>query len=93
LLQRITRRAQVVLPAAGDGGNTASWLERLRAALPEAQRSHLLEVLEKEQALLLFVDSAAWAGRIRLSLPELGELAGGRELQVRLATRGRSSGQ
>lgn len=93
LLQRITRRAQVVLPTAGAGSGAACWLERLRAALPLDQQPHLVEVLEKEQALVLFVDSAAWAGRIRLSLPELEELAGGRELQVRLAARGRGAGQ
>ncbi|MDQ2640934.1 MAG: hypothetical protein M3Y79_10210 [Pseudomonadota bacterium] len=93
MLQRITRRAQVVLPTVGGGAETPSWLERLRAALPAAQRPHLMEVLEKEQALVLFVDSAAWAGRIRLSLPELAQLAGKRELQVRLAVRGRSAGQ
>ncbi len=88
LLQRITRRAQVVLPGAETLRGTPSWLERLRAALPASQRPHLVEVLEKEQALVLFVDSAAWAGRIRLSLPELEELAPGRRLQVRLAARG-----
>lgn len=93
MLQRISRRAQVVLPGAAAGPGTPSWLERLRAALPEAQRAHLVEVLEREQGLVLFVDSATWAGRIRLSLPELGEVAGDRPLQVRLATRARSAGQ
>lgn len=90
LLQRISRRARVVLPAGETRAGTLSWLERLRAVLPATQRPHLLEVLEKEQALVLFVDSAVWAGRIRLSLPELGEVAAGRQLQVRLAARGRA---
>jgi hypothetical protein len=31
-----------------------------------------------------------WAGRIRLSLPELGAVADGRALQVRLAARGQA---
>lgn len=90
LLQRISREARVVLPGGDPGAGTPSWLERLRAALPDVQRPHLLEVLEKEQSLVLFVDSAVWAGRIRLSLPELGAVADGRALQVRLAARGQA---
>lgn len=87
LLQRITRRAQVLLPAVSGAVAGGSWLERLREGLPEEQRRHLVDVLEKEQGLLLFVDSAAWAGRIRLSLPDLAGLSAGRRLDVRLAPR------
>jgi hypothetical protein len=85
LLQRITRRAQVVLPGLGPPeGDPGAWLARLRERLPEEQRGHLKEVLEKAGELVLFADSAAWAGRIRLSLPGLAEAAAGRRISVRL---------
>jgi len=89
LLQRISRRAQVVLPGGGGAGGAPSWLSRLQAALPAEQRPHLVEVLEKEGALLLFVDTAAWAARVRLSLPDLAAAMEGRQLEVRLATQKR----
>lgn len=86
LLQRITRRAQVVLPGVGDPGAAGpeAWLPRLRAGLPEELRPHLIAVLEKADGLVLFAGSAAWAGRLRLALPDLGPLAGNRRLTVRL---------
>lgn len=83
LLQRITRRGQVVLPAAG--GTVTGWLERLRALLPAEQQAHLKDVIEKPGELILLVDSATWAGRIRLSLPELTGIAADRRLTIRLS--------
>lgn len=86
LLQRITKRAQVVLPGAGpaaaSGGET--WLARLQAALPAELRPHLLGVLEKADGLVLFAGSATWASRLKLALPDLAEAAGQRALTVRL---------
>jgi hypothetical protein len=88
LLQRITRRAQVVLPGARDGASEPlSWLARLRQRLPQEQQAHLTDVIEKAGELVLFADSAAWAGRIRLSLPELAEVTAGRRITVRLMPR------
>jgi hypothetical protein len=83
LLQRITKRAQVVLPTPGDGAPDP-WLQKLRAALPEELRPHLLSVLEKPDELVLFAGSAAWASRLKLVLPELAGAAGQRRLTVRL---------
>ncbi|HUG72680.1 MAG TPA: hypothetical protein VMK82_04580 [Steroidobacteraceae bacterium] len=85
LLQRMTRRAQVVLPGSRQAqGEPVSWLSRLRERLPEEQQAHVTEVLEKAGELVLFADSAAWAGRIRLSLPALAEVSAGRRITVRL---------
>jgi hypothetical protein len=85
LLQRITRRAQVVLPGTPEaGGEPRSWLSRLREGLPEEQQPHVVGVLEKAGELVLFADSAAWAGRIRLSLPQLAGMSAGRRITVRL---------
>lgn len=92
LLQRITRRAQVVLPGSDlPQGDPGTWLRRLRERLPEEQRVHLKEVLEKAGELVLFADSAAWAGRIRLSLPALVDAAAGRRMTVRLMPQRRES--
>lgn len=76
-------------PRAGGAGET--WLQRLRTALPEELRPHLLDVLEKTDGLVLFAGSAAWAGRLKLALPELAEAAGNRRLTVRLEARGRAT--
>lgn len=78
-------------PQAGSGGTQRplGWLERLQGQLPPGQRTHLVEVIEKDGELVLFVDSAAWAGRIRLALPELAPVADGRRLTVRLKAMGR----
>jgi len=41
--------------------------------------------MEKPGELVLFVDSATWAGRIRFALPELEPLVAGRRMTVRLS--------
>jgi hypothetical protein len=84
LLQRITRNAQVVLPGGSGAASAGDWGARLRPLLPERERPHLLSVLEKTGELVLMVDSAAWAGRIRLALPELVGATGDRKLTVRI---------
>ncbi len=92
VLQRISARARVVLP-----GQTVAampppaWLERLRAALPEELRPHLVGVLEKSDGLVLFAASAAWAGRLKLELPDLAGAAENRPLKVRLAPQQRAA--
>jgi hypothetical protein len=75
-----------VSPDARVATGALPWLVRLRGRLPEEQRAHLMDVLEKEAALVLFVDSAAWAARIRLSLRELA-LEAGRPVELRLFVR------
>lgn len=86
LLQRITKRANVMLPVPGGPAGAAPepWLQRLRAALPEELRPHLTGVLEKSGELVLFAGSATWASRLKLVLPELAPAAGGRRLVVKL---------
>lgn len=76
LLQRVSQQA----------GAARSATEDLRLALPESLRPHLTNVLEKPGELVLFTDSAVWAGRLRLAAAEL-ELAGGRQLTIRVVPR------
>lgn len=84
LLQRIRKRAGLEAASEAPGG-LLPWVSRLRACLPVEQREHLVDVIARDGALVLLVDSAAWAGRIRLSLPELAAQAAGRALSVKLA--------
>lgn len=86
LLQRINLAAggrlaapQVAPPAA---------LEQLRQLLPEELRPHLREVLQKPGELVLFTDSAVWAGRLKLAASALAGFAAGRRQVVKLMPRG-----
>jgi hypothetical protein len=85
LLQRIRRGAgdlqapTVAAPAT---------LDRLRLLLPEELRQHLIEVLEKPGELVLFTDSAVWAGRLKLAAAAFAGFAAGRRQVVRLLPRG-----
>jgi hypothetical protein len=93
LLQRIMKRVQGAtsgtakgLPGEAEGlRSEPGLLGRLREALPQALQAHLLDVMEKPGEVVLFVDTATWAGRIRFALPELEPLAAGRRLTVRLS--------
>lgn len=60
------------------------WLEKLRKGLPEPLGGHLQGVLERPGELVLFAESAAWAGRLRLALPQLAAASEGRRLTIRL---------
>ncbi len=87
LLQRISRKAGGTLPSLGEAAASVSLIERLRAQLPEEQRPHLIEVLEKPGELVLFSGSAVWAGRLKLAATELAGLAAGRKQVVRVMPR------
>jgi hypothetical protein len=88
LLQRISRKIGGAPPTAGAApqavrpGQTP--LERLRKLLPPELQPHLVEVLEKSGELVLFADSAVWAGRLKLAAPQLAAIAAGRRQVVRV---------
>jgi hypothetical protein len=86
LLQRINRSGAGALPAPQMAAPAA--LEQLRQQLPEEVRPHLREVLEKPGELVLFTDSAVWAGRLKLAGPALAGIAAGRRQVVKLMPRG-----
>jgi hypothetical protein len=85
LLQRINRAASGSLPAPQMAPPAA--LEQLRQLLPEELRPHLREVLEKPGELVLFTDSAVWAGRLKLAASALAGVAAGRRQVVRIMPR------
>jgi hypothetical protein len=82
LLQRISRKMGAPPLQAGQ-----PLLERLRELLPAELRPHLLEILEKSGELVLFTDSAVWAGRLKLAAPALTAIAAGRRQVVRIMAR------
>lgn len=64
-------------------------LAAVRRFLPEAMRPHCLAcVLDDRGLLTLYVDTAAWASRLRFQqmalLPALGEIAAVRRIQARV---------
>jgi hypothetical protein len=46
-------------------------IERLRAVLPEELRSHIFQAHLRTGELVVFTESAAWAGRLRVAIAEL----------------------
>ena len=74
LLQSINRKAGIESPQKQTLANELPLAERLRAALPEPLRARLLEVRLRERELVVFAESAAWAGRLKMALAELPAL-------------------
>lgn len=60
----------------------------LRAGLPEALRTHVVQVVDKGEELVILTDSAAWAARLKLALAGDPDLASGRRTSVKVAPRG-----
>ncbi len=56
----------------GTTGESATWLDWMRAQLPAELAAHLVEVLPKstgaERELLVFADSPTWCARLRYAL-------------------------
>jgi hypothetical protein len=84
LLRRISQKSGGVVPPPGAARASISLIGKLQALLPEELRPHLIEVLEKPGELVLFTDSAVWAGRLKLAAPVLAETAAGRRQVVRV---------
>jgi hypothetical protein len=87
VLRRISQKSGVAMPSPGTAAAAISLIERLRILLPEELRTHLIEVLEKPGELVLFTDSAVWAGRLKLAVNDLAAIAAGRRQVVRVMPR------
>ena len=93
LLRRISQKsgggARVVVagPASTKGDRDTLLIDQLRAQLPRELQPHLAGCLEKPGELVLFVESAAWATRLKLYVAELPALAAGRRCTVRVMPR------
>jgi hypothetical protein len=64
--------------------DAAARLEHLRRQLPAEIGSHLVDAIHKEDELVCFVDSAAWAGRVKLAAADVPDFTGGRRLTLRI---------
>jgi hypothetical protein len=47
------------------------WREWLKKRLPEGLEAHITGVVEREQSLTVFAESAAWSARLRFAIAEL----------------------
>lgn len=84
LLQRMGARAPVAI-ASGEQRNVA--IERLCAGLPAAVRAHIVGGVEKADELVVLVDSAAWAARLKLLLADAPPAGESRRVTVRIMPR------
>jgi hypothetical protein len=84
VLQRISVRSGVV--ATTIGADSVA-IERLCGELPADLRAHVVGSVEKTDELVLLVESAAWAGRLKLALADLPPRADPRRLTVRVMPR------
>lgn len=95
LLQRITRKSGISQGEVTKGGH-GSLQERLCKSLPTELRSHIFEVILRPGEMVVFTESGAWAGRLRVALAELRqgtpqavpELVTHPRLTLRVAPRG-----
>jgi hypothetical protein len=71
VLQRITRKSGISVPAQAPPGGPKALLERLRGSLPVELRAHLQQVLLRSGELVVFTESAVWAGQLRVAVAEL----------------------
>jgi hypothetical protein len=74
VLRRVAHNSGIALPQGAAGLDEL--LVRLRAVLPEELRSHIFQAHLRAGELVVFTESAAWAGRLRVAIAELrhGEL-------------------
>jgi hypothetical protein len=71
--------------ATGEARNVA--IERLCAGLPAGLRTHIVGGIEKADELVILVDSAAWAARLKLLLADAPPGEETRRLTVRVMPR------
>jgi hypothetical protein len=71
LLQSITRKAGIESHQKQALASELPLADRLRSALPESLGVRLLEVRLREKELVVFAESASWAGRLKMALAEL----------------------
>lgn len=83
-LGRVLRRARAI----------ESLTERVRAALPDPAAAHVVSVSPAETRLVVTVDGAAWAARLRFLHEDILRAAGedGKDLAVAVRVRGPAGG-
>jgi hypothetical protein len=71
-VKEVLRRASPTLARVCDqAGRQSYWRHWFTQQLPKELTSHLTGVVERENTLVIFTDSAAWSARLRYCLQEL----------------------
>ena len=70
VLQRVARKSAISMPQMEAAGHPAL-LELLRDSVPAELRLHIIEAILRPGELVVFTESAVWAGRLRVALAEL----------------------
>jgi len=63
-------------------------LEKALLRVPESLRPRVVSAVDKPEELVIFMESAAWAGRLKLALAADASHAGGARITVKVAPRG-----
>ena len=71
-VKEVLRRASPTLARVSDqAGRQSYWRHWFTQQLPAELTAHLTGVVERENTLVIFTDSAAWSARLRYCLQEL----------------------
>ena len=63
-------------------------LEKALLLVPESLRPRVVSAIDKPEELVIFMESAVWAGRLKLALAADTGLAGGARITVKVAPQG-----
>jgi hypothetical protein len=69
LLGRISQLSRT--PVAQQRQAQHDWREWLKKRLPEGLETHITGIVEREQSLTVFAESAAWSARLRFAVADL----------------------
>lgn len=85
ILRRVMQRSGVRISSENQS------LGPILSQLPEVLRQHVVTVLDKGEELVILMDSAVWAARLKLALAGNPDLAAGRRTSIKVAPRGGGS--
>lgn len=69
----LNRRAPVLSRISDQSARQAFWRGWLASHLPKGLADRITGVVEREDALTVFAESAAWSARLRYAIEELGK--------------------
>ncbi len=70
VLQRVARKSPISMPQMASAVDPGL-LELLRDSVPAELRFHIIEAILRPGELVVFTESAVWAGRLRVALAEM----------------------
>jgi hypothetical protein len=81
---------QRLIPRRADAGFSSEKqpLEKALLRVPESLRPRVVSTVDKPEELVIFMESAVWAGRLKLALAADTGLTGGTRITVKVAPQG-----